>query len=92
VDQVLVELLPLESLVWSCGQESPLPVLLELEPPPLFAVELAEGDAVFANAWVTPTPPITNPLASATPSAALRIVLVIRSPPSDAGSHPIERS
>jgi hypothetical protein len=92
VDQVLVELLPFALLAWSCRQESVFPALLEPELPLPFAVELAEGDAVCANAWVTPTPPITNPLASATPSAALRIVLVIRSPPSDAGSHPIERS
>ena len=84
MDQVLVELLLLELLARSCGQESVFQALLELElelPPP-FAVELAEGDAVCANAWVTPTPPITNPLASATPRAVLRIVLVIRSPPS----------
>jgi hypothetical protein len=79
---VLVELLLLELLARSCGQESVFPALFELELPPPFAVELAEGDAVCANAWVTPTPPITNPLASAAPRTALRIVLVIRSPPS----------
>jgi hypothetical protein len=51
------------------------PALLEFPLPP--AVALAEGDAVCANAWVTPTPPIANPLASAAARAVLRIVLVI---------------
>ena len=60
-----------------CGQESVFPALFELELPPPFAVELAEGDADCANAWVTPTPPIATPLASAAARAALRRVLVI---------------
>lgn len=70
----------LELLELCCGQLSVLPDLFAFEPelllPPL-AVELAEGDALCANAWVTPTPPITNPLASAAATAAFRIVLVI---------------
>ena len=71
----------LELLELCCGQLSVLPDLFAFEPEPdplpLFAVELAAGDALCANAWVTPTPPITNPLASAAATAALRIVLVI---------------
>ena len=70
-----MELVPPEPLELSCGQESVFPALLEFPLPP--AVVLAEGDAVCANAWVTPTPPIANPLASAAARAALRIVLVI---------------
>ena len=78
--QVLVVPEELELLELCCGQLSVLPLLFEFEPElelPLLAVELAEGDALCANAWVTPTPPITNPLASAAATAALRIVLVI---------------
>jgi hypothetical protein len=76
---VLVVLLELELLELSCGQLSVLPDLFAFDPelPPLLAVELADGDADWANAWVTPTPPITNPLARAAARAALRIVLVI---------------
>jgi hypothetical protein len=72
-----VELLPPEPLELSCGQESVFPALFEPEFAPPFAAELADGDAVCANAWVTPTPPIANPPASAAARAALRIVLVI---------------
>jgi hypothetical protein len=76
---VLVVPVALVLLALSCGQLSVVPDLLEFDPEllPPFAVELAVGDADCANAWVTPTPPITNPLASAAATAALRIVLVI---------------
>jgi len=70
----------LELLELCCGQLSVFPDLFAFEPElllPPFAVELGEGDELCANAWVTPTPPITNPLASAAAAAALRIVLVI---------------
>jgi hypothetical protein len=74
---VLEELALLE-LCW--GQLSVFPDPFAFEPElllPPFAVEPAEGDELCANAWVTPTPPITNPLASAAATAVLRIVLVI---------------
>jgi len=76
---VLVVLVELELLKLSCGQLSVLPDLLAFDPelPPPLADELADGDADCANAWVTPAPPITNPLARAAARAALRIVLVI---------------
>lgn len=78
---MLVLLDELELLELCCGQLSVLPDLFafepELDPLALVAVELAEGDSLCANAWATPTPPITNPLASAAATAALRIVLVI---------------
>jgi hypothetical protein len=76
---VLVVPVELELLELWFGQLSVLPDLFafELELLPPLAVELAEGDADCANAWVTPTPPITNPLASEAAAAALRIVLVI---------------
>jgi hypothetical protein len=76
---VLVVPVELELLELSCGQLSVLPDLFAFDPElvPLFALELAVGDADCANAWVTPTPPITKPLASAAATAAFRIVLVI---------------
>lgn len=76
------------------GQLSVLPDLFvfELEPPPLLAFELADGDADCANACVTPTPQIANPLASAAATAALRIVLVIPITPFALGDQHIERN
>jgi len=76
---VLVVPMELEVLTFSCGQLSVLPDLPEFDPEllPPCAVELAVGDADRANACVTPTPPIANPLASAAATAAFRIVLVI---------------
>jgi hypothetical protein len=91
---MLVVLLELELLELSCGQLSVVPDLLAFDPelPPLLADELADGDADCANAWVTPTPPITNPLASAAATAALRIVLVISITSFPLGTQHIERS
>ncbi len=88
-------MLELELLELSCGQLSVLlPDLLAFDPelPPLLADELADGDADCANAWVTPTPPITNPLARAAATAALRIVLVISITSFPLGTQHIERS
>jgi hypothetical protein len=94
LDQVLVEPVLLEPPELSCGQESVFPALfeLELELPLPFAVELAEGDAVCANAWVTPTPPIATPLASAAARAALRRELVISITSFSLETQHIERS
>jgi hypothetical protein len=91
---VLVALLRFELLELSLGQLSVLPDLLAFDPewPPLLADELADGEADWANAWVTPTPPIANPLARAAATAALRIVLVISITSFPRGSRHIGRS
>jgi hypothetical protein len=74
----LAELVELEPFVASCGQLSldEFPLLLEL-PLPLDWLELADGDDVCANAWVTPTPPTRRPVASAIATAPRRTLLVI---------------
>jgi hypothetical protein len=52
--------------------------LLPFELPlPLDWLVLADGDAVCAKACVTPTPPTTRPVASATATAARRTLLFI---------------
>jgi hypothetical protein len=76
----LLDVLLLELFEPSRGQLSLVELLFELElelPLPLDVLELADGDAVCANACVTPTPPTTRPVASATTTAARRTLLVI---------------
>src|SRR5438093_365481 len=72
----LAELLELEPFDASCGQSSLDELLFEL-PLPLEVLELADGEAVCANACVTPTPPTRRPVASATATAPRRTLLVI---------------
>ena len=73
-----LELLELDPFDASCGQLSLEELLFEFELPlPLDRLVLADAEDVCANACVTPTPPTTRPVASATATAARRTLLVI---------------
>jgi hypothetical protein len=73
--ELLLELAPFDV---SCGQLSLDELLLLFELPlPIEVLELADGDAVCANACVTPTPPTKRPVASAIATAPRRTLLVI---------------